>query len=86
MRIQMDRRFDLSTIPLDELFKSKSNQLDVIHVNVPLFIRLLEFAREDAKDDVILHKITERILDICSSGKVAKMNQYNFIVEGKNEH
>ena len=31
---------------------------DALKMTIPLFIRLLEFAREDAKSDVDLHKLT----------------------------
>lgn len=32
---------------------------DVIRINVPTFLRILELAREEIKDDVDLHDITE---------------------------
>ena len=40
------------------------NPEDKITVDVPLFIRLLEYAREDAKSDMDLHKVTENILKL----------------------
>jgi hypothetical protein len=33
------------------------NPKDIIKLDVPLFIRLLEYAREDAKSDMDLHKV-----------------------------
>ena len=39
----------------------KENKEDIVAFDVPLFIRLLEFAREDATDDETLHKITDNI-------------------------
>ena len=35
--------------------EAQSNPTDIISVDVPLFIRLLEYAREDAKTDMDLH-------------------------------
>ena len=35
---------------------------DHISMTIPLFIRCLEFAREDAKRDIDLHKFTENII------------------------
>jgi len=35
---------------------------DVIKVTVPLFIRILEWAREEAKSDVEVHELTEKIV------------------------
>ena len=39
-----------------------SNPIDNVVLSVPLFIRLLEWAYEDAKSDVELHILTENIL------------------------
>lgn len=61
------------------LFKAK-NPIDTITLDIPLFIRLLEYAREDAKTDMDLHDISEKITRICSQGNVATMRHYNRIV------
>ena len=45
------------------------NPADKITVDVPLFIRLLEYAREDAKTDMDLHKVAENILSMSEGGK-----------------
>jgi len=37
-------------------------EANVISMSVPLFIRALEYAREDAKNDVALHKFTENAI------------------------
>ena len=57
------------------------NPTDTITVDVPLFIRLLEYAREDAKTDMDLHKITENILALSEEGSTLTMDQYNEIVK-----
>ena len=59
------------------------NPTDKITVDVPLFIRLLEYAREDAKTDMDLHKVTENILALSEEGSTLTMDQYDKIV--KNE-
>jgi len=56
------------------------NQRDTITVDVPLFIRLLEYAREDAQTDIDLHNVTENAIGLALSGKVLTMNDYNMIV------
>jgi len=56
------------------------NPKDVIKLDVPLFIRLLEYAREDAKDDMDLHRITENIIDLSRTGEVLGMIDYNTIL------
>jgi hypothetical protein len=56
------------------------NPKDTITVDVPLFIRLLEYAREDAKTDMDLHDVAENIIDLSEEGEVLTMDNYNAIV------
>tara|TARA_B110000503_G_C6868994_1_gene297832 strand:- start:3 stop:383 length:381 start_codon:yes stop_codon:yes gene_type:complete len=56
------------------------NPKDVIRLDVPLFIRLLEYAREDAKTDMDLHSATEKIIAMSQTGQTLTMDQYNGIV------
>jgi hypothetical protein len=56
------------------------NPKDTITVDVPLFIRLLEYAREDAQKDVDLHSLAENIIDLSEEGEVLTMDNYNAIV------
>jgi hypothetical protein len=60
--------------------KEISNPTDIISVDVPLFIRLLEYAREDAKTDMDLHDVAENIIKLSASGKALTMANYNDIV------
>ena len=57
------------------------NPSDKITVDVPLFIRLLEYAREDAKTDMDLHNVAENILALSETGKTLTMTQYEEIVK-----
>jgi hypothetical protein len=57
------------------------NPSDKITVDVPLFIRLLEYAREDAKTDMDLHNVTENIIKLSETGKTLTMTQYEEIVK-----
>jgi hypothetical protein len=56
------------------------NPKDTITVDVPLFIRLLEYAREDAQTDMDLHDVADNIIDLSEEGEVLTMNNYNAIV------
>jgi cob(I)alamin adenosyltransferase len=56
------------------------NPKDVVRLDVPLFIRLLEYAREDAKTDMDLHAVTEKIIAMSSTGETLTMDQYDGIV------
>ena len=55
------------------------NPKDTITVDVPLFIRLLEYAREDAKTDMDLHYVVENIISLSASGKTLTMADYESI-------
>ena len=56
------------------------NEEDVIKLNVPLMIRLLEWAREEAWKDVELHIITERLIELSEEGDTLEMSDYPEIV------
>ncbi len=67
-------------VGLDILNESVVNK---ITLDVPLFIRMLEYAKEDAKTDMDLHKVTENILDMSADGKMLTMANYDSIVKIK---
>lgn len=53
--------------------------MDIIKVDVPTFLRLLELSREDVKQDADLHDIAQRVTEI-SKDRVVTMADYNDIV------
>lgn len=53
---------------------------DTVTFDIPLLIRVLEFAREDLKSDVLLHKMVERLINLRRKGTLT-MNQYGKIVK-----
>jgi hypothetical protein len=57
------------------------NPTDKITVDVPLFIRLLEYAREDAKTDMDLHNVAENAIALSETGKTLTMAKYDEIVK-----
>lgn len=61
--------------------KENINPTDTIKTDVPLFIRLLEYAREDAKTDMDLHNVTEKVISLSSTGKTLTMSDYDNIVK-----
>jgi hypothetical protein len=56
------------------------NPKDTITVDVPLFIRLLEYAREDAQTDMDLHDVADNIISLSSTGKTLTMDDYSSII------
>lgn len=67
------------------LFNSKmeNNPKDTITMDIPLFIRMLELAREDIKSDAELHQVVENVIDL--KDKVLTMDDYDYFVENKYE-
>jgi hypothetical protein len=61
------------------------NPKDTITVDVPLFIRLLEYAREDAKTDMDLHRIAENAIGLSSFAGTLGMVDYNSIIGSQEE-
>ena len=53
--------------------------MDIIKLDVPLFIRLLELAREEIKDDADIHDVAEIVTKLSQEGVIG-MDQYNDIV------
>ena len=54
--------------------------MDIVKLDVPLFIRLLELAREDVKQDADLHDVAEAVIKL-SQKSVATMADYDAIVD-----
>lgn len=59
--------------------------IDTITVDVPLFLRLLELSREDLKDDVQIHEVTDRCLKLASEKEVLTIEDYPAIWPGSEE-
>lgn len=66
---------------LDEAVDKK----DVVSLNIPLMIRMLEYAREDAKTDLALHKVVEKLIAIRNRG-VLTMKDYKFVTGIREEY
>lgn len=50
-------------------------ETDIIKINVPTFLRLLELVREEIKDDIPLHHLTEIVTHI-SQDEIVTMDHY----------
>lgn len=53
---------------------------DIVKMDVPLFIRLLELAREDIKEDADIHDVAEIVIKMSQEGVVTMAN-YEAIVD-----
>jgi hypothetical protein len=55
-----------------------TDKRDTVTFDIPLLIRMLEFAREEIKSDPDLHRAVERLINIRNRG-VLTMYDYNYI-------
>ena len=76
------RHADSSPTPdIDEsINEDEVNPVDSIELDVPLLIRMLEYAREDAQTDMDLHDVAEKMISLSQTGERLSMNDYDQIV------
>jgi len=62
-----------------------TNSKDIVKLDVPLFLRLLEHAREDAQSESELHKVATNAIELSSVGEVLGMTDYEAILGGEEQ-
>lgn len=71
----------------DVAFSPEEQEEGVLHleISIPLFIRIIEFVREEPLDDIALHKITENMIRLQQNGvMVLGMDNYQEIIKDVN--
>ena len=63
--------------------RKSENPIDTITMDVPLFIRMMEFAREDAQSDMDLHDVAEKAISLSNNGKTLTMSDYETMFGGE---
>lgn len=63
----------------------KEDAVDTVTLDIPLFIRLLEYAKEDAQTDMDLHDAAEKAIALNKSKEVLSMEDYNQLISSENE-
>jgi len=64
--------------PLGEI--EKEDKVDTITMDIPLFLRMLEYSREDASQDMDLHDVTEKANLLGKERGILQMDDYDEIV------
>jgi hypothetical protein len=59
-----------------------TDEVDTITMDVPLFLRSLEYSREDAQSDLSLHDITQKAIELNKLYPVLNMDNYYEIFGG----
>jgi hypothetical protein len=76
---------------LESAVKSSMNEakeedkVDTITMDIPLFLRMLEYSREDAQKDLDLHDVTEKANLLGKERGILSMEDYNEIVGAAEE-
>jgi hypothetical protein len=73
-----------SVTVLSEL-KKEEDKVDTITMDVPLFIRMLEYSREDAAEDMDLHDVTEKAIALGKERGILQMDDYKEIINAAEE-
>ena len=58
----------------------KEDAVDTITMDIPLFLRMLEYSREDASQDMDLHDVTEKANSLGKEKGILSMEDYDEIV------
>ena len=56
------------------------NPTDTVSMDVPLLIRIMEYAKEDAKDDMDLHRVAEKLVSMSNQGRTLSMDDYDNVI------
>ena len=64
---------------------TKENPTDTALLDIPLLIRIMEYAKEDAQTDMDLHKVAKNIIELSKQGKILTMDDYSNIVNISND-
>ena len=58
----------------------EADATDTVSMDVPLLLRMMEYAREDAKTDLDLHDVAEKMIELSKHHDYLCMDNYNEIV------
>ena len=85
---------EFKTLDILDYLKKKSrfiseaqeeDKVDTITMDVPLFLRMLEYSREDAEQDLDLHDVTEKANVLGKERGILSMEDYEEIVDAAEE-
>jgi hypothetical protein len=73
------------TAAIDSIMnENEEDVVDTVTLDIPLFIRMLEYAKEDAQTDMDLHDVAEKAIVLNKSKEMLSMEDYNTIIGDSN--
>ena len=59
--------------------------IDIVTLDVPLFIRMLEYAKEEAADDMVLHDIATKTIALSKQRGILSMEDYDALIPAEEQ-
>jgi hypothetical protein len=59
--------------------------IDIVTLDVPLFIRMLEYAKEEAADDMVLHDIATKTIALSKQRGILSMEDYEALIPAEEQ-
>jgi len=59
---------------------TEEDKIDIVTMDVPLFIRILEYSREDAQTDMDLHDLAEKAIAATKQQGILSMDDYGMLI------
>ena len=72
------------TAAIDSMM-NEEDVVDTVTLDIPLFIRMLEYAKEDAQTDMDLHDVAEKAIALNKSKEMLSMEDYNSLINTDTE-
>jgi hypothetical protein len=74
--------FSLSAIveTINEVNPPSEDVIDIVTLDVPLFIRMLEYAKEEAADDMDLHELATKTIALSKQRGILSMEDYDTLI------
>lgn len=63
-----------------ESVREETNPTDKVTMDIPLLLRIMEYAREDAQTDMDLHNVAEKLIALSKEGLTLGMDSYDSII------
>lgn len=78
------KTYAIATAKAKKLAENEEDVIDTVTLDIPLFIRLLEYSKEDAQTDMDLHDVAEKAIALNKSKEMLSMEDYNTIIGDSN--
>jgi hypothetical protein len=72
--------YKLHNESVNEVEETSGDVIDTVTLDVPLFIRMLEYAKEEAADDMDLHELATKTIALSKQRGILSMEDYDTLI------